>query len=307
MCYTTALGTHELKFNDRRNSMMAPRFVRWLMLTLSLSILAAGALAQAQPQGKEYQPVERQDGKDVIWLPTAQALVDKMLDMAKVTPKDYVIDLGSGDGRTVITAAKRGARALGVEYNADMVALSKRYAAREGVSDKTQFIQGDLFETDFSQATVLTMFLLPEINYRLRPSILNMKPGTRVVSNTFDMSEWIADQTDTVEDKEKCPEYCTVLLWIVPAKVEGAWKLPQGELIIEQSFQVISGTLNSGAEKMLIKDGRLRGDEIKFTTGGAQYTGRVTDNVMQGTLKSGEKTAEWRATRVSKAAQAPSK
>jgi SAM-dependent methyltransferase len=286
---------------------MAPRFARWLMLTVCLSMIATVALAQAQPRQGEYQPVERQDGKDVVWLPTAQALVDKMLDMAKVTPKDYVIDLGSGDGRTVITAAKRGARALGVEFNPDMVELSKRNAAREGVSDKAQFIQGDLFKTDFSKATVLTLFLLPEINYQLRPKILDMKPGTRIVSNSFDMSDWIADQTDTVEDKAKCPEYCTVLLWIVPAKVEGAWKLPQGELILEQMFQVISGKLSSGPEMMLIKDGRLSGDEIKFSAGGAQYTGRVSGNAMEGTVKSGERTAEWRATRVSKAAQAPSK
>ena len=287
--------------------MMAPRFVRWLILTVCFSMIATVALAQAQPQQKEYQPVERQDGKDVVWLPTAQALVDKMLDMAKVTPKDYVIDLGSGDGRTVITAAKRGARALGVEYNPDMVALSKRNAAKEGVTDKAQFIQGDLFKTDFSQATVLTMFLLPEINYQLRPKILDMKPGTRIVSNTFDMSDWIADQTDTVEDKEKCPEYCTVLLWIVPAKVQGTWKLPQGELVLEQNFQMVSGRLNSGPEMVLIKDGKLSGDEIRFTAGGAQYTGRVSGNTMQGTLKSGEKTAEWRATRVSKTAQTLSK
>ena len=287
--------------------MMAARFARWLMLTVCLCMVATGALAQAQPREQEYQPVERQDGKDVVWLPTAQALVDKMLDMAKVTSQDYVIDLGSGDGRTVITAAKRGARALGVEYNPNMVALSKRNAAKAGVSDKAQFIQGDLYETDFSQATVLTLFLLPEINYKLRPKILDMKPGTRVVSNTFDMSDWIADKTDTVEDKEKCPEYCTVLLWIVPARVEGAWKLPQGELILEQNFQMISGRLNTGSETVLIKDGRLNGDQIGFTAGGAQYTGRVSGNAMQGTLKSGERTADWRATRISKAAQAPSR
>jgi SAM-dependent methyltransferase len=287
--------------------MTSSRFVRRLMLTLCLSMIAAVVSAQVQPEGKEYQPVERQQGKDVVWLPTAQALVDKMLDMAKVTSQDYVIDLGSGDGRTVITAAKRGARALGIEFNPDMVVLSKRNAAREGVSDKARFIQGDLFNTDFSQATVLTLFLLPEINYQLRPKILEMKPGTRIVSNSFDMSDWIADQTDTVEDKEKCPEYCTVLLWIVPAKVEGAWKLPQGQLILEQNFQMISGRLNSGPETVLVKDGRLSGDEIKFAAGGLQYIGRVSGNTMQGTVKSGERSAEWRATRVSKAAQAPSK
>jgi SAM-dependent methyltransferase len=287
--------------------MMAYRLICRLMLTLCLCAVVTVALAQAQSGSTEYQPVERQAGKDVVWLPTSQALVDTMLDMAKITPQDYVIDLGSGDGRTVITAAKRGARALGVEYNPDMVELSKRAAAREGVSDKAQFVKADLFETDFSEATVITMFLLPEINFQLRPKILSLKPGTRIVSNTFDMSDWIADQTATINDKEKCPEYCTALLWIVPAKVEGAWKLPQGELVLEQSFQMISGRLKDGAETLLIKDGRLRGDQISFTAGAVQYTGRVTGNAMQGTLKTGKRTAEWKATRISKAAQALSR
>jgi SAM-dependent methyltransferase len=272
------------------------------VLILCLSFVVATAMAQAEPQEKEYQPVERQDGKDVVWLPTAQALVDKMLDMAKVTPQDYVIDLGSGDGRTVITAAKRGARALGIEYNPNMVALAKRNAEKEGVGDKARFMQGDLFQTDFSQATVLTLFLLPEINVQLRPKILNMKPGTRVVSNTFEMGEWIADQTATIDDSKKCSEYCTALLWIVPAKVEGAWKLPQAELVLEQSFQTFSGRLNSGAEMSPIKNGRLNGDQISFTAGAAQYTGRVNGNAMQGTFKSGDRTAEWSAIRISKAA-----
>ena len=129
-------------------------------------------------------------------MPTSQALVDKMLDMAKVTPQDFVIDLGSGDGRTVITAAKRGARAMGIEYNPDMVELSKRNAAAAGLSeDKAKFMKADLFETDFTQATVITMFLLPSINLKLRPKILDMKPGTRVVSNTFTMEDWEPDET----------------------------------------------------------------------------------------------------------------
>ena len=136
---------------------------------------------------QEFQPQVGQDGKDVIWVPTPQGLVDKMLDMAKVTPKDYVIDLGSGDGRTVITAAKRGSKALGIEYNPDMVELSKQNAAKEGVSDKASFVKADLFESDFSQAQVITMFLLSSINLKLRPKILDLKPGTRIVSNTFDM------------------------------------------------------------------------------------------------------------------------
>ena len=282
--------------------MTRSRFVCRLMFVLCCCAIAACVFAQGQQGSGEYKPVERQDGKDVVWLPTAQALVDKMLDMAKVTPQDYVIDLGSGDGRTVITAAKRGARALGVEYNPNMVALAKRNAEKEGVSDKAKFMQGDLFQTDFSQATVLTLFLLPEINYQLRPKILNMKPGTRIVSNTFDMSEWIADQTATIDDSSKCPEYCTALLWIVPAKVEGAWKLPQAELVLEQSFQTFSGRLNSGAEMLPIKNGRLNGDQISFTAGAGQYIGRVNGNSMQGMLKSGDRTAEWSAIRISKAA-----
>ena len=133
-----------------------------------------------------------------MWIPTAQALAEKMLNLAQVTPQDYVIDLGSGDGRIVITAAKRGARALGIEYNPDLVALSKRNAAREGVGDKARFIEADIFKSDFTQATVITMFLLPELNLQLRPTILDLKPGTRIVSNSFDMGEWQADQTVAV-------------------------------------------------------------------------------------------------------------
>ena len=148
-----------------------------------------------------------QAGKDVVWVPTPQALVDKMLDMAKVTPKDFVMDLGSGDGRTVITAAKRGARAMGIEYNPDMVALSEKNAAEAGVTDKATFVKADLFETDFSKATVVTMFLLPSINLKLRPKILDMKPGTRVVSNTFDMEDWEADETRV--GRRDCTSWCT--------------------------------------------------------------------------------------------------
>src|SRR5262250_578208 len=161
--------------------------VRQLVLVLFLSVAVVGSGALAQPAKQEFQPQVGQAGKDVIWVPTPQTLVDKMLDMAKVTPKDYVMDLGSGDGRTVITAAKRGAQARGIEYNPEMVELSKRNAAKEGVSDKASFVKADLFESDFSQATVITMFLLPSINIKLRPKILDLKPGTRIVSNTFNM------------------------------------------------------------------------------------------------------------------------
>src|ERR671910_481301 len=174
------------------------RICRQIFFALVLAVLSAGAAAQAQPARQEFKPEVGQEGKDVIWVPTPQELVEKMLDMAKVTPKDYVIDLGSGDGRTVITAAKRGVRAHGIEYNPEMVELSKRAAAKEGVSDKATFAKADLFESDFSPATVITMFLLSSINMKLRPKILSLKPGTRIVSNTFDMGEWKADETGTV-------------------------------------------------------------------------------------------------------------
>jgi len=271
--------------------MNATRYVRTLVLAICLATISAGGLALAQ-QNQEYSPEVGQEGKDVVWVPTPQALVDKMLDMAKVTPKDYVIDLGSGDGRTVITAAKRGARALGIEYNPDMVELSKRNAANAGVSDKATFMKADLFESDFSQATVITMFLLPEINLQLRPRILDLKPGTRIVSNSFDMGEWTADETASVDDG--CSSWCEALLWIVPAKVAGKWKLPQGELTLTQTFQFVTGTLKSGNVIAAIKDGRLKGDQIFFTAGEGQYNGRVTDTVMEGTMKSG---GSWKATR----------
>jgi len=254
----------------------------------ALFILFAAALAHAQP-AKEFQPEVGQAGKDVVWVPTPQALVDKMLDMAKVTPKDYVIDLGSGDGRTVITAAKRGSKALGIEYNPEMVELSKRNAAKEGVSDKASFMKADLFETDFSQAQVITMFLLPSINIKLRPKILNLKPGTRIVSNTFDMEDWKPDEDATVEN---CTNWCTAHLWIVPAKVDGTWKTGQGDLTIKQSFQNITGTLKNGSAVTPI-NGKLHGSQITFTSGSTQYTGNVNGNSIDGTAGG----AKWTATR----------
>src|SRR5262249_26845759 len=156
-----------------------------------------------------------------------------MLNLAKVTPQDYLIDLGSGDGRTVITAAKRGLTARGIEYNPDMVALSRKNAAAEGVTARASFAKADLFETDFSKAQVITMFLLPSINMKLRPTILDMKPGTRIVSNTFNMEDWQADQTQVAPDCEG--SWCTALLWIVPAKVAGTWQMPAGTLTLTQN------------------------------------------------------------------------
>ena len=273
-------------------------FLRFLLAWFLILAVSVCVFAQAPPDNKAYEPTEGQSGKDVIWLPTAQALAEKMLNLAQVTPQDYLIDLGSGDGRIVIAAAKRGARAHGIEYDPDMVGLSKRNAVREGVADKATFVEADLFESNFSAATVITMFLLPEINMKLRPAILDLKPGTRVVSNSFDMEDWKADQAVAVGKEEGCDSnYCEAFLWIVPAKVEGRWKLSQGELLIKQAYQMISGDYTSGTGRTPIADGRLSGDRISFRIGDAHYAGRVTGASMEGTVTSGNGTAKWSARR----------
>ena len=258
------------------------------------SLLAAAV--HAQP-AREFIPEVGQSGKDVVWVPTASALVKKMLDMAKATPSDYVIDLGSGDGRTVITAAKRGIKALGIEYNPDMVELSQRAAAKEGVTDRATFMKADLFETDFSQATVITMFLLPDINLKLRPKILNLKPGTRIVSNTFTMGEWEADETGTAGSDEGSGYYRTALLWIVPAKVDGIWTSAQGDITFRQQFQKVAGSINADGISTLVSGGKLRGDQISFSAGGAQYSGTVSGNTITGTAVAGGASRAWSATR----------
>ena len=277
--------------------MVVSRFVRHsLFVFLCLSVIAAGMFVQASAAA-EFEPRVGQEGKDVIWVPTPQVLVDNMLDMAKMTAQDFVIDLGSGDGRTVITAAKRGARAMGIEYDTNMVALSKRNAAKEGVSDRTEFVKADLFESDFSRATVITMFLLQELNLRLRPRLLDMKPGTRVVSNAFTRGEWTADEIVSLERNQDCSYYCTAYLWIVPAKVEGTWTLPEGELALTQTFQTFSGTLKSGSKSFSVLDGKLVGDQIRFSVGETLYSGKVSGGTMQGTFTSGVRSAPWNATR----------
>ena len=270
--------------------MSVSRSARLGLSALALSAIAVCAFAQTKA---EFQPEVGQSGKDVVWVPSPQQLVDKMLDMARVTPKDFVIDLGSGDGRTVIAAAKRGAGALGIEYNPDMVALSKRNAEKAGMSGKANFVEADIFKSDLTKATVITMFLLTDLNLRLRPTILTLKPGTRIVSNTFRMGEWEPDQTVELG----CDTYCTAYLWIVPAQVEGRWKSEQGELVLKQEFQKVSGTLGSGNVAAPISRGSLRGDQISFMAGGAEYRGRVNANAIEGTVKSSGKSSAWKATR----------
>lgn len=270
-----------------------------LVATLALCTAIAAAPARAQPAAAAsaandpgYVPSAGQAGKDVIWLPTSQSLVDRMLEMAELKPDDHLVDLGSGDGRLVITAAKRGATARGIEYNPDLVALSIRTAAAEGVAARTHFEKADLFESDFSNATVVTMFLLPKLNLRLRPILLAMKPGTRIVSNSFDMDEWSPDATEEVTSD--CSTYCQAYRWTVPAQVEGNWRLGDGaELALQQRFQMLEGTLRRGGQLLPVSEARMHGTQIRFTAGGESYTGQWSERQLQGTMNGGART--WRA------------
>ena len=258
------------------------------------------SLARAQTPDPElggYVPTVGQAGKDVVWVPTPETLVEKMLDKAKVTPQDYVVDLGSGDGRNVIAAAKRGARALGVEFNPDMVALSKRNAAQQGVSDKATFVEGDMYAAEFSDATVLALFLLPQNMLKLREKFFNLKPGSRIVANTFGMEGWEPDEKDA-ENGDDCTSWCTVLLWIVPAKVEGVWRLPQGDLQLKQNFQMLAGSLSSGAAA---HPSPMAG--CVETTSHLWWVPRidkgvVNGNAITGTVRTGDSSSNWSASRV---------
>lgn len=276
------------------------------LLALGLLVAAVSGPAAAQvilkpnPPGTssaDYRPMPGQAGKDVVWVPSPQSLVDNMLDMARMTKDDIVVDLGSGDGRTVITAAQRGTRARGVEFNNDLVLLSRRNAAAAGVSELASFEQGDIFETDFSDATLVTLFLLPELNLKLRPILLDMKPGTRVVSNSFDMGEWRSD--NSIGGDETCRSWCRAYLWIVPAKAEGDWQLGEERLVLRQTFQNLDGSLVRGADERPISAATLRGTAISFVVDGRQYHGEVGDEVMSGKVDGG---ADWSARRLSRRA-----
>lgn len=259
------------------------------------AVALAGLLAVfAQRQLHESLPRAGQPGKDAPWVPTPEALVHRMLDKAKVTAGDYVVDLGSGDGRIVIAAAKRGGRALGIEFNPSLVELSRTNARKEGVSGKASFVEADLFQSDFSDATVVTMFLPPDAMLKLRPKLLGLKPGTRIMSTNYKMEDWEADDTVTIEDG--CSTSCTAFLWTVPATVAGIWRASQGEFIFKQRFQILTGTYAVGEYSVPIVGGRLRGDEITFSEGGAQYEGRVKDAVMEGSATVGGRQRPWKAT-----------
>ncbi len=273
-----------------------------LVPRLARPLLQLPATQELQPPPKESppEPVPGQAGKDVIWLPTPEPLVERMLTMAQVGPQDVVYDLGSGDGRTVIAAARRGAQAVGVEFNPDLVAYSERAARVQGVASKARFIHGDIFETDFSRATVVTLYLLSTLNLKLRPTLLKMRPGTRIVSHAFTMDDWPPDEVSQAE-------YRNAYLWIVPASVEGAWRLALSdqrsyELDLTQRFQKVEGTLDLGGVKAGLREVVLRGATIRFgfvDPAGAwrELTGSVAGDRMEGTFQAGSQSGRWTAVR----------
>ena len=255
-----------------------------------LAMLAACAAIPAKdPHG--YEPIPGQPGKDVVWFPSPPSTVEAMLDLARVTPSDYVIDLGSGDGRNVIAAARRGARALGVEYNPELVALSRRNARAAGVPDLAQFVEADMFQADISQASVLALFLIPENLRKLRDKFARLKPGTRIVSNAFEIPGWQAAKTATAH--AECTTWCTAYLYIVPAWVAGKWRVGDRELTLEQDFESLSGSL----EQVSLVNARVGADRIRFLAGLDEYVGRVHGDAITGTVR-GSRSGPWTATRV---------
>ena len=254
-----------------------------------VALLLACALPAAAQQNKEYEPQVGQAGKDVIWVPTPDEVVQRMLRMAQVTANDYVVDLGAGDGKIAIAAAKTmGARALGIEYNPDMAKHAQRNVEKAGVTGKAKIIQGDIFASDFTTATVVTMYLLPALNMKLRPQILAMKPGTRVVSHSFNMEDWEPDETSSMDGRR-------AYLWIVPANVMGNWQVEMGgeraDLTLEQKFQKLEGHVQLGTIQAGLREARLRGFVVSFAyvdnTGVRRdFTGRVTGTKMEGSFRS---------------------
>jgi SAM-dependent methyltransferase len=254
-----------------------PASLLFVRFALAAFLLAGPALAQNKP----YDPVPGQPGKDVVWVPTPDALVETMLDMAKVTKDDFVIDLGSGDGRNVIAAAKRGVPALGIEYNEKMVALARAKAEEAGVAALAKFEQGDMYAADISKATVLALFLLPENLDKLAPKFLDLKPGSRIVLNYFTVSGWGPDRTERIE---KCDTWCSAHLYIVPATARGVWQIGDATLTLGQDYQRLRGTLAIGGKPHDLTFARMEGEKIFFTANGAQYEGRVEGTSMSGTF-----------------------
>ena len=260
---------------------LSVRSFTFVVLTLFMSAACA-----------QFQPQVGQAGKDVIWVPTPDDVVDRMLTMAQVTPQDFVMDLGAGDGKIAIAAAKKfGARAVGIEYNPEMVKHANANAQAAGIAGNGQgralIRHGDIFQTDFSQATVITLYLLPALNMKLRPTILAMRPGTRIVSHSFSMEDWEADEVSTLDGRR-------AYFWMVPASVMGNWSLESGnqkyDLTLEQTFQKINGTVNLAPINAGLRDAKMRGPFIQFgfvDQAGVRrdYTGRVNGPRMEGTFR----------------------
>lgn len=272
-----------------------------LTCAVALVILPASDLrAQTAAQQDPFKPVVGQQGKDVVWVPTTETMVQTMLDHAEVTAKDFVMDLGSGDGRMIIAAAKRGARGVGVEYNPDMVAYATKLAQDAGVADKATFVQGDMYEADISKATVLALFLLPTNLERLAPKFLELPPGTRIVANTYWIDGWEPDDSKTLESD--CDSWCTSKLFIIPAKVEGSWRFRDGVLALTQEYQKVQGTYTPKGGQPVPVTGRLRGRAITVTIDNVQHHGTVNGDRIDGAAGQG---ARLEATRVASAGNGP--
>jgi hypothetical protein len=271
----------------------------------ALAALLVAVPVAAQQKGPAFEPQVGQAGKDVIWVPTPDEVVDRMLRMAQVTANDYVVDLGAGDGKIAIAAAKKfGARALGIEYDADMARHAQRNVERAGVAGRARIVRGDIFVSDFSQATVVTMYLLPALNLKLRPQILGMRPGTRVVSHSFSMDDWDADEESSLEGRR-------AYFWVVPANVAGTWMLElagggttsRHEVTLEQRYQKIEGTIALGSLLGGLREARLRGFQVAFAyvdNAGVrrELSGRVSGARMEGSFRADNGTeGRWSATK----------
>jgi hypothetical protein len=270
------------------------RRVIQLVVAFSVLWLAAAAEAPAQKGKKPFEPVPGMPGKDSVWVPTPFVTLEKMYDMAKLTPKDFVIDLGSGDGRAIIAAAKRGTPGIGVEWNDDLIAISNKLAQQAGVAHLTKFVKHDMFSYDISKATVMALFMLPDQLAKLTPKFLGLRPGSRIVMNGFTIPGWTPDETGKATGD--CGSWCTAHLYIVPAKVEGTWRLGEADLSLSQNFQMLTGTFTADGKPTPITNGRLNGTEIRFDVGETRYTGQVESDSMRGEV-TGSATGSWTATK----------
>jgi hypothetical protein len=269
---------------------------RVVQIVVAASIVSFAAIggAPAEKANKPFEPTPGMPGKDSVWVPTPLATLEKMFDMAKLTPKDFVIDLGSGDGRAIIAAGKRGARGVGVEWNDDLIAVSNKTAAEAGVSHLAKFVKHDMFTYDISEATVMALFMLPDQLGKLAPKFLDLRPGSRIVMNGFTIPGWTPDETGKATGD--CGSWCTSHLYYVPAKVAGTWRLGDGDLTLTQNFQMLTGTLTADGKSTPISNGRMNGEEITFSVGDAKYTGRVKGNTISGEI-TGASSTNWSATR----------